>query len=425
MWIFCLLLNVLRGAGGQSFSQVLDIYSRLDRHSGHFVDVRPVLDQSQVVTVTVGYSILSIVDVSELSQSVTYNIYFHLMWRDEIVVWNASQYGGVHQITAGRSDLWRPRLVVLNSIGERELYKEDSSPLQVDHTGQVSWTASGPLATSCSLDLSRYPVDDHVCHIKLMTMSYQADTVQLLDELNQNSRERYLENSEWILLEVNMSRINYLVDGFNRSGLQINVHFKRRPISLMLGFIIPITFISFLNLFVFLIPAESGEKVSAGITILLSQAMYLSTVSSMLPRSTQPLPLVTYYLFLLIINSAVIVFLCIIVVALQNWEEKMSRILVQQRDSKPKDLLYAYEEKLHLKAEMLVRESPQHVFSATPEPHELSQDSSSQQSCRCGVPARVMPACSRLSNRINTFAFLLVFAVWVGGTTCLIVTVKT
>ncbi|KAH9524213.1 hypothetical protein Btru_053808 [Bulinus truncatus] len=425
MLIYTTILSLVQPVDCQKFSEVLGIYEKLEHHSSHFVDVRPVLDQSDVVNVSVGFSMLNILEVAELSQSVTFNVYFHLMWKDEVMAWNSSHYGGVTAISVGPNEVWRPRLVVINSVGQRELYKDDDSPLQVEHTGQVSWMPGGPIATSCSLDLSKYPVDDHICYIKLTTMSFHQQTVHLIEEHDHHTSEMYIVNTEWELKAINKSIFNYLVDGVDCSGLQINVYFKRRPISLLLGYIIPVTFISFLNLFVFLIPAESGEKVNAGITVLLSQAMYMSTMSSMLPRSTNPLPVVTYYLFLLIINSALIVFLCIIISALHNWERRMTKKLLLSNDMKRRFEICIREENMNLKGDVdkMAMESPHH-FLTTPELSEVTENPVTGRCTPCHKTRRGWLRWVGLSEMVNRVAFFVLFGVWLCATISLVIIIN-
>ena len=65
--------------------------------------------------------------------------------------------------------------------------------------------------------------------------------------------------------------------------------------------IMPIVFIQFLSVMQFLLPCDSGEKVSMGITMYLSMLVYLLMVYEMLP-TTKTIPLVVVYITLTLIS---------------------------------------------------------------------------------------------------------------------------
>ena len=59
---------------------------------------------------------------------------------------------------------------------------------------------------------------------------------------------------------------------------------KRRPGFFIVNIVMPVVLLSALNIMVFLIPVDSGEKISYGITVLLALSVFLSIVADMLPR---------------------------------------------------------------------------------------------------------------------------------------------
>ena len=78
------------------------------------------------------------------------------------------------------------------------------------------------------------------------------------------------------------------VDGITHyfPQLDFNVFLKRRPTFYILNRILPVTFASFLVLIVFLLPAESGEKVSFALTELLALAFLLTLLTNYLPSTS-------------------------------------------------------------------------------------------------------------------------------------------
>ncbi|KAH3869436.1 hypothetical protein DPMN_032603 [Dreissena polymorpha] len=89
---------------------------------------------------------------------------------------------------------------------------------------------------------------------------------------------------------------------------QVSFSFKlrRRPAYVFVNVVLPIMFLSVLNLLVFLLVPESGERVAYCITVLLSIAVIMTIVSAMLPRTSKPVPIVSYKLIVDMVISAAI-----------------------------------------------------------------------------------------------------------------------
>jgi hypothetical protein len=72
------------------------------------------------------------------------------------------------------------------------------------------------------------------------------------------------------------------------------------------------------NLLVFLIPTDSGERLSYAITVLLAITVFLSSVSEDLPNTSNPMSILSYYLLSNIAISVLICFLSILIVHLNS-----------------------------------------------------------------------------------------------------------
>ena len=62
-------------------------------------------------------------------------------------------------------------------------------------------------------------------------------------------------------------------------------------------------FLAFLNTLVFMLPCESGERMSYAITVLLSFAVFLTLVSEHLPKTSEPMSVLSYYMMLILVLS--------------------------------------------------------------------------------------------------------------------------
>ncbi|KAG9347193.1 hypothetical protein JZ751_006120 [Albula glossodonta] len=70
---------------------------------------------------------------------------------------------------------------------------------------------------------------------------------------------------------------------------------RRRTLYYGLNLLIPCVLISGLALLVFLLPADSGEKISLGITVLLSLTVFMLLVAEIMPATSDSVPLIAQY----------------------------------------------------------------------------------------------------------------------------------
>lgn len=75
----------------------------------------------------------------------------------------------------------------------------------------------------------------------------------------------------------------------------ISLRLQRRTYYYVMNLILPCTLIACTIFLEFILPAESGERVGLGITILLSMAVFQELTSEKLPSSSEHFPLLGKY----------------------------------------------------------------------------------------------------------------------------------
>ena len=108
----------------------------------------------------------------------------------------------------------------------------------------------------------------------------------------------YTENGEWSIVSTSAR-----TEG---TFLYLDFNLKRKPLFLVINILLPIVFMACINVFTFLLPAASGERVSYAITCLLAIAVFLTLVSDNLPKTSQPMSIMCYYLMIILITSTLI-----------------------------------------------------------------------------------------------------------------------
>jgi len=71
------------------------------------------------------------------------------------------------------------------------------------------------------------------------------------------------------------------------------VHIRRRTLYYMYNVVFPCVIMSALTLLVFCLPPDSGEKVTMGITVLLSFSVFLLRMGEDLPETSEFIPLLS------------------------------------------------------------------------------------------------------------------------------------
>jgi len=85
--------------------------------------------------------------------------------------------------------------------------------------------------------------------------------------------------------------------------------------------VIPIIILGLLNGLVFLLPADSGERVGYAVTAFLTFAVFLTMVSENLPKASQPMSLLCYFLTLMLVMSALSTVITIMTLRVYHQDE--------------------------------------------------------------------------------------------------------
>nr|KAI8757366.1 acetylcholine receptor subunit beta-like 1 [Biomphalaria glabrata] len=272
--------------------------------------------------VNVSFVLKSIVEVNEASQKFTCNGLFQFKWTDEILAWIIKTSNIKNEIQPLPENIWRPRVMIVNTLEDRELFHEHLGSMTIFNIGTVRWVPVSLFPTTCQLDLTYYPFDQQTCYLQLVSIPHNAEELQFTVRFPRAKILDYMIHGEWDLKKTEVQTKLVYVGTTTRSLIEVTIVMKRRPTCFIFNILLPVVLLSFLNIFVFVIPAESGEKISYGLTMLLALSVYLSTVSGMIPRSSLTLPNVIIYLFLLLFLSLITVISSIIVVLLHNKKEK-------------------------------------------------------------------------------------------------------
>ncbi|RWS07154.1 nicotinic acetylcholine receptor subunit beta3-like protein [Dinothrombium tinctorium] len=88
-------------------------------------------------------------------------------WKDENLVWNASQYNNLGVVQSAFEQVWTPDLIAWNSKSPTSSEELKQSHLTVNSSGYVWWGTGATLNTYCYINLDDYAFDKQQCRIDL------------------------------------------------------------------------------------------------------------------------------------------------------------------------------------------------------------------------------------------------------------------
>ena len=117
----------------------------------------------------------------------------------------------------------------------------------------------------------------------------------------------YKPHDQWNLVEPILFQNDFRSwqNIFNYSDKRLHLYIARDPTFYFYIFVCPIIILHVLSPFVFLLPVESGEKISMSITLLLAQTVSMSGIADVLPASSRNFPIISYFLGLSVVQIGI------------------------------------------------------------------------------------------------------------------------
>nr|AWX65634.1 nicotinic acetylcholine receptor alpha 6 subunit [Laodelphax striatellus] len=266
----------------------MDTYNTLER---------PVANESEALEVKFGLTLQQIIDVDEKNQILTTNAWLNLEWTDYNLMWNASEYGGVKDLRITPNKIWRPDVLMYNSADEG-FDGTYHTNVVVRHDGSCLYVPPGIFKSTCKMDITWFPFDDQNCKMKFGSWTYDGSQLQLeLKSEEGGDLSDFITNGEWYLLGMPGVKnvLTYQCCPESYIDVTFTIQIRRRTLYYFFNLIVPCVLISSMALLGFTLPPDSGEKLTLGVTILLSLTVFLNLVAETLPQVSDAIPLLGTY----------------------------------------------------------------------------------------------------------------------------------
>ncbi|XP_060074456.1 neuronal acetylcholine receptor subunit alpha-6-like [Ylistrum balloti] len=246
--------------------------------------LRPTFNSSIPTTVDIGFYLLSLKEFEEKSSKFSVVGAFSMTWHDFQLVWNPDNYGGIEYTFFPQSSLWKPDILLVNPYEKLQSPGFDDLKILVRKDGIVNWSPPDIYDVTCPSDVTYYPFDQQICSLHFAVYMHTTYEVFLEPRSPYINLDYYSPNSLW-----DVKNANLIVDPvFTTQTLILETVLQRRPMFQVINTIVPFSILGLLNIMVFLLPAESGERVGFSVTVLLAVAVFMTIVADTLPGTSEP-----------------------------------------------------------------------------------------------------------------------------------------
>lgn len=164
--------------------------------------------------------------------------------------------------------------------------------VRISSEGVVDWAPGGRFAVSCELDITLFPFDKQQCHVTLSNWMYTGNEILLMNNSDLINLEYFTPDGEWTIASTAASNSFIVIQQGNFSSVDFVINLKRKPMFYTMNVVTPCILMSFLALLIFWLPVESGEKITLGLTVLLSFSVFLLLIAENVPKTSDTAPLI-------------------------------------------------------------------------------------------------------------------------------------
>ncbi|XP_069101744.1 acetylcholine receptor subunit beta-like [Argopecten irradians] len=333
LWMLVILLTIYRFEGVLCANATDKTALNTALLSGYSATVHPGSNYSSQLQINVSFMFSSLQSFVEITGELSIVGYFQIYWIDERLSWNPASHDNLQSTTVLQKEIWTPPFILVDSAGDLNLIGDDELHVNIDYTGLVSWMPPGRILAACNADVTNYPFDKQKCLLRYMPWGYSSAEILLNMPSSSMTMTIFSENPTWKLTETKLTAVNDL----NFQRFEMTISFKRRDTFFIINLILPMIFMCFINMFVFCIPVETGDRLGYATTLLLTIAVFLSIVTAALPQSSTPsIALLCYLLIIHILLSTMIMF-CVIFglkmffkpenAPVPGWMKKLTRLV--------------------------------------------------------------------------------------------------
>ncbi|KAK6185907.1 hypothetical protein SNE40_008043 [Patella caerulea] len=306
----------LTGISCYTFDDVYRLKEDLFKKSNYSTMVRPKLNQSEQTEINIHLFLRQLLELNSREQVMRTMGWFTITWVDEKLRWNPDNYGGIIEMNVLQKEIWIPDLTATNSIDEDAIFGGDNLRVYVNYTGNIDWEPGFTFTTSCIVDVTMFPVDYQTCSVTVAPWMTTNQEI-FINETKVVTDNLLVPNGQFDIVDSSATNDFFTLSGNPSNTLtqsNFTLKLKRKATFYLLNVIGPIAAISFLCGVSFLVPSESGEKLTVSITVLLSLTVFLGVIDASLPKTSDSISYFVIYVtsligmsFLAVVGNSIII----------------------------------------------------------------------------------------------------------------------
>ncbi|XP_060571040.1 neuronal acetylcholine receptor subunit alpha-2-like isoform X2 [Ruditapes philippinarum] len=255
------------------------------------------------------FGLLHITELDIVTQRLFSMGFLLIDWKDDRLQWTPSNYGNITASMFRLSDIWIPPLVLSNAADELKILGDNSdfasSPVYVASTGDVVWMAPASFVAQCTVNIKYYPFDSQSCKLVVSSWLFLEFMIDLGAMSQTINLDIYEEHGEWEVTGTSVTNRTRSISGYQLAAIDFTLELKRKYSYYLLNMLLPVIILATMAPFVFILPVESGEKISFALTILLSLSVVMTIVSDNIPPTSTHICVLSVYLLMTFILCSV------------------------------------------------------------------------------------------------------------------------
>ncbi|WAR30961.1 ACHA6-like protein [Mya arenaria] len=269
--------------------------------------------------VYIEFYLLAINDLSETTETLKTTGFLSVNWNDAFLQWTPSDHGGIDLYHWPQNEVWKPDIALKNSYLDYKSLGVDELNVENYYDGSMNWFPFQVFQTTCSIDITYFPFDKQTCNLEFQAWSYTKSQVNMLSGAKGIELWNFQKNSAWNVIDTSWSTN---VETYEAT-ISFTLIVERKPMYFILSVILPISMLAILNICVFLLPCESGEKASYAMTVFLAFAVFMTIVSSTLPQNSDSVAIISVFLIIQTVTSTLITIVALGMLRLNSFGEEV------------------------------------------------------------------------------------------------------
>lgn len=312
----CLVVSQIDGLSYSTMDNQIAIHDKVLQ--GYKKTIRPIFDQDLPLTVSVAFIFRKMHDYDVVSGLFVFTGEIRLTWRDFSLHWNPEDFGNATVTRLPVDEVWIPNIGIGNPAESEEFMEIEIAgfSVAVSSKGVVHLRNSGLIKIMCESDVTYYPFDTHNCSLILNVLNYDADEIQFNPHKQVIESSTFKDNGQW--------KVAVLGSRIEKTSMTVDLQIKRRSSFLVVNIFLPVIFILSMNIVVFLLPVESGERISFSITGFLAFAVFITILTDKVPHQSNPLSIISSIFAFQLANSTMILICNVLVVNLYHRTTKIT-----------------------------------------------------------------------------------------------------